>query len=251
MMTPTSGTTKLSIVIPLFNEEGNIEELYCRIKEALIHFNKIYEIIFVDDKSDDKTYEVIRGIQGRDGRVKIIKLTKNYGQLLALCAGLDFAKGEIIITMDGDLQNDPDDIPKFLAKSEEGFDFINGWRFEKNDSLSRRLFSKIANCIIMLETKGTLHDYGCAFTAIKKPLIDKLRNYGGDVRFIKPLLIRLSVSIAEIKVRHHPRSQGVSKYNLIKIIRLGLGLLFDLSLARNRIRHTNDFSYSIEEVIDG
>lgn len=240
-----SDAIQLSLVIPLFNEEENIEELYYQIKKALTSFNKSYEIIFVDDGSKDKTYDIIRNIHIRDKCVKIIKLAKNYKQSNALLAGFEFVRGGIVITMDGDLQNNPDDIPKFLNKIEEGFDFVNGYRLERNDPLCRKLVSRIANWLIARKTGVALHDYGCAFIATKKHLIDKLRSYGSGARFIKPLLVRLAASVAEIEVNHSPRSKGMSKYDLLRIIRIGLDFLLNFSLIKNTIK----FSYVVEEVV--
>lgn len=240
--------TQISIVIPLLNEEENIMEVYYKINDTLRPLNKNYEVIFIDDVSEDETHKIISGLQTKDHRVKIIKLVKHCGQLNALLAGFEFARGEVIVTMDGDLQNDPKDIPKFLDKIEEGFDFVNGWRFERNDCLGRKLFSKIANLLISIRTGKALHDYGCAFTATKKQLIDRLMDYGDSARFIKPLLVKLAASSTEIKIRHYPRIRGASKYDLAEMTRTGLDFLLNFSLDKNNIKSKEDISYVIEEV---
>ena len=235
-------------MIPVYNEEKNIEEVYSRTKIVLSSLSLPYEVIFVDDGSSDATYTILRGIQSKDSCVKIIKLDNNYGQLYALLAGFAFVKGETIITMDCDLQNDPRDIPLFLAKIKEGFDFVNGWRQARKDPITRKLISGFANWLIGTRTGVRLHDYGCAFTAIKKKLIDKLKHYGKDARFIKPLLVCLTDSTAEIKVSHHLRQTGRSKYSLVKIIKSGMDFLLNFTVTpRDKIEH----SYNIKEVIDG
>lgn len=228
--------TSISILVPVYNEEENIKEFYYQTDVVLSSLKIPYEIIFVDDGSKDKTYKIISDIQAQDKRVKIIKLSKNYGQLYALLTGFEFAKGEVIITMDADLQNDPNDIPKFLDKIEAGFDFVNGWRFERKDSLSRKLISKIANWLAGSITGIALHDYGCGFVATKKGLVNKLISYDRNARFIKPLLVRLADSVLEIKVNHYPRKSGKSKYNLLKIIKSGLDLLFNFTPIRFRMK---------------
>nr|MBU1328264.1 glycosyltransferase family 2 protein [Candidatus Omnitrophota bacterium] len=173
----------ISVVTPLFNEEDNIKKFYHRTSEVLTSLNKSYEIIFIDDGSKDRTYDIIKNIQIENTRVRIIKFKKNRGQLYAFLAGFEVARGEIIITMDGDLQNDPRDIPKFLDKIEKGFDFVNGWRYKRKDSLERRLISKVSNWLTRKRTKVSLRDYGCAFMAVERRLIDRLRKQGVKARF--------------------------------------------------------------------
>lgn len=239
---------KISIVIPVYNEEENIRSLYQIIKNILICLNDDYEIIFIDDGSKDKTYETLKETKAKDTHIKIIKLAKNYGQLYAILAGFEFAKGDIIITMDGDLQNDPYDIPKFLAKMNDGFDLISGWRCGRNDPLSRKLISKTFNWLIIRRTGIALHDYGCALTATRKELIDRLKSYGRNARFIKPLLANLANSVAEIKVSHYPRKAGKSKYNLVKIIKSGLDFLFNFTI-EPKGRNNLSCNINIEEII--
>ena len=229
-------TIEVSVVIPLFNEENSINELYRRINGVLTSLNKNYEIVFVDDGSNDRTYDFIRNIQIENARVRLVRFKRNYGQLYAFLAGFEVAQGEIIITMDGDLQNDPDDIPKFLAKMSEGFDFVNGWRYNRKDNFAREVISGFENWIIRTRTGVRLHDYGCAFVTARREIIDKLKDYGDNARFIKPLMVRLAGSIAEIKIEHHPRKTGISKYSLFKIIKLGLDFIFNFNIKPTQIR---------------
>jgi len=229
-MNANRGLILVSVVIPLFNEEENIKEVYYRTEKVLTALNKNYEIIFIDDGSKDKTCDIIKDIRAKNVCVKIIKLAKNHGQHYALLAGFELAKGDIIISMDGDLQNDPYDIPKFLEKIEENFDLVNGWRYERKDPLGRKLISKISNWLIRKKTGIALHDYGCAFIAIKKELINKLKGYGTNARFIKPLLVRLADSPVEIKINHNQRKFGISKYSLFKVIRVGLDFIFNFKV---------------------
>lgn len=227
---------EVSVVIPLFNEENSINELYHRINEALTSLNKNYEIVFIDDGSNDRTYDFIRNIQIKNARVRLVRFKRNRGQLYAFLSGFEVAQGKIIITMDGDLQNDPVDIPRFLAKMGEGFDFVNGWRYNRKDNFARGLISGLENWIIGTRTGVRLHDYGCAFVATRREIIDKLKDYGGNARFIKPLMVRSAGSMAEIKIEHHPRKTGISKYSLFKIIKLGLDFIFNFNIKPTQLR---------------
>jgi len=156
----------LSVVVPLYNEEENIELLYDELKGVLQSIGNKHEIIFIDDGSSDTSLELLRAIQGRDDSVVVVSFRKNFGQTAAMSAGFDYAGGDVIITMDGDLQNDPHDIPKLLAKLDEGFDVVTGWRHDRKDVfISRKLPSMIANKIISITTGVKLHDYGCTLKA--------------------------------------------------------------------------------------
>ncbi len=221
--------TEISVVIPLYNEEGNIEPLYGKLTDVLGKTNRFYEIIFVDDGSQDKAFTILKEINQRDKHVKVIKFSKNFGQSYALIAGIKMAKGEIIVTMDGDLQNRPEDVPKFLAKMEEGFDLVSGWRYKREDSFIRKFLSLIANFIIQKKTGVKIHDYGCAFMAMRKSLKNHLSDYGKEARFIKPLLTKLASYIGEIKVGHTPRTAGISKYNFFKIIEKGIDFILNFN----------------------
>lgn len=216
----------LSIIIPVFNEEENLPILYQEIKEVLASLQRSYEIIFIDDGSQDNSFAVLKKIQTFDTGVKIIRLRRNFGQTAALSAGFDYARGKIIITMDADLQNDPHDIPLLLAKIEEGYDMVNGWRQKRQDKfLTRRLPSMIANRLISLLTGIRLHDYGCTLKAIKQDVIKNIRLYGELHRFIPAVASTLGVSIAEVQVNHRARRFGRSKYNLFRLPRVILDML--------------------------
>lgn len=207
----------LSVVIPVFNEEENVKPLYARIVEVCDGIGRPYEIIFVDDGSADGTFDRLRQIHSQDKRVKVIALRRNFGQTAAMAAGLDFANGGMVVTMDGDLQNDPSDIPRLLSKAEEGYDVVNGWRADRKDKLiSRRLPSVVANWLIGKTTGIKLHDYGCSLRAYRKEVIKSMALYGEMHRFIPALAKRIGANIVEIKVRHHPRKHGKSKYGILR-----------------------------------
>ncbi|MBC7240191.1 MAG: glycosyltransferase family 2 protein, partial [Chloroflexi bacterium] len=186
------------------------------LKRDLSDFD--YEIVFVDDGSKDGSTEIIREIAQKDGRVKGVILKRNYGQTAALSAGFEVAKGDIIITMDGDLQNDPEDIPRLLEKIREGYDVVSGWRRNRKDPLiKRRLPSSIANWIISKITGVNLHDYGCTLKAYKREILEDLSLYGELHRFIPALASMNGAKVTEIVVKHHPRRRGKSKYGLERI----------------------------------
>ncbi|MCS7197037.1 MAG: glycosyltransferase family 2 protein [Aquificaceae bacterium] len=215
----------LSLVIPAYNEEENIPLLYERLKPVLGRLAKEYEIVFVDDGSVDATWEKLKKIAEEDKRVKLIRFRKNYGQTAAMYAGFQHASGEVIVTMDADLQNDPEDIPALLRKLEEGYDIVSGWRKERKDPfLSRRLPSLIANWIISRVTGVGLHDYGCTLKAYRAEIIKKLELYGDMHRFLPALTKRLGAKVAEVPVRHHPRAYGRSKYGIGRTTRVILDI---------------------------
>ncbi|MCS6999216.1 MAG: glycosyltransferase family 2 protein [Aquificaceae bacterium] len=215
----------LSLVIPAYNEEENIPLLYERLKPVLERLGKEYEIVFVDDGSVDATWEKLKKIAEEDKRVKLIRFRKNYGQTAAMYAGFQHASGEVIVTMDADLQNDPEDIPALLRKLEEGYDIVSGWRKERKDPfLSRRLPSLIANWIISRVTGVGLHDYGCTLKAYRAEIIKKLELYGDMHRFLPALTKRLGAKVAEVPVRHHPRAYGRSKYGIGRTTRVILDI---------------------------
>ena len=215
----------ISIVIPAYNEEENIPVLYERLKKVLDSLGKDYEIIFVDDGSEDRTPEVLKEIAEKDKKVKVIRFRRNYGQTAAMYAGFEHAKGDVIITMDADLQNDPEDIPKLLEKMEEGYDIVSGWRKDRKDPfLSRKLPSKIANWIISKVTGVELHDYGCTLKAYRAEIAKRYRLYGDMHRFLPALAKRFGARITEIPVRHHPRLYGRSKYGIGRTVRVILDI---------------------------
>jgi len=216
---------QISMVIPFFNEEENIKELYQILIKVLKKLNTTYELIFIDDGSLDNTYQILTALYKNDENVQVIKLKKNFGQTAALQAGFDIAQGEIIISMDGDLQHDPEDIPKLLSKLEEGYDIVSGWRKERKDHfLFRRLPSMIANRIMRFLSGVKIHDFGTTFKVYQKRAIKGLQLYGELHRFIPALISRTGVRIAEVPIRNIVRKKGKSKYSLSRIRRV----LFDL-----------------------
>ncbi len=216
----------LSIVIPLLNEEENIPLLYDELKESLDPMDEEYEIIFSDDGSTDTSFSLLQGLQEKDPRVVVVSFRRNFGQTAAMSAGFDYAKGDVIITMDADLQNDPHDIPLLIAKINEGYDVVTGWRFDRKDKfLSRRLPSIIANRIISWTTGVSLHDYGCTLKAFRKEVIKNVNLYGEMHRFIPAIASGMGISFTEIKVNHRPRRFGTSKYGISRTIRVILDLM--------------------------
>lgn len=199
----------LSVVVPLYNEEGNVKELHRRIKEACVAISRPFEIIFVDDGSTDGTVKDCAGLSP----LKLVQFRKNFGQTAAFDAGFKNATGEIIITMDGDLQNDPKDIPLLLAEMQNGYDIISGWRFQRQDSFSKKFFSRTANLLRKFFINDTIHDSGCSLKAYKAECFKDLDLFGEMHRFIPALLELQGFKVGEVKVSHHPRVHGTTKYN--------------------------------------
>ncbi len=215
----------LSIVIPLYNEEDNIQILHERLKQALDPLETEYEILFVDDGSTDGTLPVLEEIQAKDKRVVVLSLRRNFGQTAAFAAGFDFARGDVIVTMDGDLQNDPADIPKLLELIKDN-DLVSGWRKKRKDPFfRRRLPSMAANWLISNVTGVKLHDYGCSLKAYRRDVIKNLKLYGEMHRFIPAVASWYGVRVAEVETVHHPRLKGRSKYGISRTIKVVLDLI--------------------------
>ncbi len=217
---------ELSVIIPVYNEEENVEPLIHEIAHVLDPIKKSYEIVVVDDGSKDGTFSVLSKLCERRAVLKVVRLKRNFGQTAAMAAGLAHAEGEIMVMMDGDGQNDPADIPALLAKLDEGYDLVVGWRFNRKDPfLSRRLPSVVANRFISSTTQVKLHDYGCTLKAMRKDLAKDLRLYGEMHRFIPAIAYDRGARIAELKVDHRRRLHGKSKYTLTRTLRVALDLL--------------------------
>jgi len=215
----------LSVVAPVFNEEANVEPLYSAIISGLADFDRPYEIIFVDDGSIDSTYERARKIAAKDSRLKLIKFRRNFGQTPAMVAGIDHSLGEIIVTMDGDLQNDPRDIVTLVQHIQAGADLAVGWRHDRKDKLiTRKIPSRIANWLIGKVTGVPIKDNGCSLKAYKADFIRRVPLYSEMHRFIPAMSSLAGARVAEVKVRHHARQYGESKYGLSRIYKV----LFDL-----------------------
>jgi glycosyltransferase involved in cell wall biosynthesis len=215
----------LSIVIPVFNEAESVKPLYDSIKSVVTEMEYTWETVFVDDGSTDGTHKVLELLHAAGECIHIVRLRRNFGQTAAMAAGLDEARGEIIVILDGDLQNDPRDIPLLISKLIEGYDLVSGWRVNRQDGFARCLFSKVANSLISLITGVRLHDYGCTLKALRRDLAKQLKLYGEMHRFIPALAANIGANILEVPVRHHPRKFGKSKYGLSRTIRVMLDLM--------------------------
>lgn len=216
---------KLSVILPVYNEEGNLETLHRELDVVLAHAGYPYEFIAVNDGSKDKSGQILDQLATKDTHFKVIHFRKNYGQTAALAAGIDAAEGEILIPMDADLQNDPQDIPRFLAMIDEGYDVVAGWRKERKDDFLRRIPSVLANRLISRSTGVRLHDYGCTMKAYKREIIEDVRFYGEMHRFMPVYVAWEGAKIGELVVNHRPRIHGVSKYGISRTFRVVLDLL--------------------------
>ena len=217
---------KLSVIVPFFNEEESIKPLYVAIVSAVEPLDVSFEMVFVDDGSSDDTVRIATELAAVDPRVRVVQFRRNYGQTPAMAAGIEHATGEILITMDGDLQNDPTDIRLFLDKIAEGYDIVVGWRFNRQDKLvSRKIPSRIANRLIGKVTGVPINDNGCSLKAYRASLIKEIPLYSEMHRFIPAMASIAGPRIAEIKVKHHARQFGKSKYGLSRIYKVLLDLL--------------------------
>ncbi len=219
----------ISIVIPVYNEEGSIIILYNKLNQVLENLNKNYEIIFIDDGSTDNSPEIINDLSQKNNHIAVIKFRRNYGQTAAFAAGFRYAAGDVVITMDADLQNDPADIPRLLDKMGEGYDLVSGWRKNRKDkAFKRKIPSKIANRIINKLIEGTgirIHDFGCSLKAYKKGIVKNLKLYGEMHRFIPAYAAWLGIKVAEIPVKHYPRQFGKTKYGLERVWKVVLDMI--------------------------
>jgi glycosyltransferase involved in cell wall biosynthesis len=215
-----------SIVVPLYDEQENVSSLYVKITEVMDQLGEPYEMVFVDDGSTDNTYKVLLDIYEHDRRVNLIRLRRNFGQTAALKAAFDYAQGEIVISLDGDLQNDPAEIPQFLEKIKEGYDLVSGWRVRRTEPwLTRRLPSRAANWLMAWLSGVPLHDFGNTFKAYRREILPEIRLYGELHRFIPALASWSGARIAELPIRHASRKNGKSKYGLGRSIRVLLDLI--------------------------
>ncbi len=216
---------EVSVVVPLLNEQDNIGQLYEQITQTLAE-GHCYEIVFVDDGSRDNSFAVLSGLQETDARVRIIRFRKNFGQTAALSCGFVHARGKIIVAIDADLQNDPADIPKMVAKLDEGFDVVSGWRKTRHENaVTRRLPSKIANWLISIITAVKLHDYGCTLKVYRREVLAETKLYGEMHRFIPALASWSGAKITEMVVNHRPRTASVAKYELARTWKVLLDLI--------------------------
>ncbi len=225
MNQPQSGFS-LSVILPVFNEVANIEAVYSELALAIEQIPGNKQIIFVDDGSSDGTSDLLTKIAERDYQVVVITFRRNFGQTAAMVAGFDYSKGDIVVTMDADLQNDPNDIPSLIEKMEEGYDLVAGWRFDRKDGfVLRRLPSMLANRLISWTTDVKLHDYGCTLKAFRKEVIKSIDLYGEMHRFIPAIASWMGIRLTELKVNHRPRIAGSSKYGISRTVRVVLDLI--------------------------
>jgi glycosyltransferase involved in cell wall biosynthesis len=217
---------ELSLIVPVYNEEENLPLLYDAIRAALEPLARPWEVIFVDDGSRDQSISVLTGLFRRDPlHVRVIEFRRNFGQTAAIAAGLDHARGEVVILLDADLQNDPADIPMMLAKLDEGYDLVSGWRRKRKDNaLTRNLPSHMANWLISRVTGVHLHDYGCTLKAYRRDVLEGFHLYGEMHRFIPVFAHSVGAHITEVEVNHHPRKFGKAKYGLERTLKVVLDL---------------------------
>ena len=217
---------KYSIVVPFYNECDNIRPLYDKLVKVMDKVGSSFELVFVDDGSNDASFRTLQEIFDHDPRVNLLRLRRNFGQTAALKAGFDFASGEIIISMDGDLQHDPEEIPEFIAKIDEGYDVVSGWRFERTDNwITRQLPSRIANWLMSKIARVEIHDFGTTFKAYRHEIIKNIQLYGELHRFIPALASGLGAKIVEIPIKNSPRLKGKSKYGLSRTFGVFLDLI--------------------------
>ncbi|MBX9696144.1 MAG: glycosyltransferase family 2 protein [Cyanobacteria bacterium] len=217
---------ELSVVIPVYNEEDNVDLLYDKLLVALSQVGRTWEVIFIDDGSRDSSMKHLERLAREDERVRVVSFVRNFGQTAALAAGIDHARGQIIIPMDADLQNDPEDISRLLDKMDEGYDVVSGWRKDRQDEFLTRLIpSWTANKIISVISKVPLHDYGCSLKAYRREVIKDVRLYGEMHRFVPIYATWLGARVAEIPVSHYARQYGTSKYGLSRTFKVVLDLI--------------------------
>jgi glycosyltransferase involved in cell wall biosynthesis len=224
---PAAATApEISVVIPLYNEEESIPQLYETITAVMTEYGRPYEIVIVDDGSRDRSFALLKNLAREDHRLRVVRFRRNFGQTAAFAAGFDHARGDVVITMDADLQNDPRDIPKLMEQVDAGYDIVSGWRRDRQDRfLDRKLPSMIANRLISNVTDVQLHDYGCSLKAYRRDVLKDVRLYGELHRFIPALASQVGGTVTEVPVNHHARKFGKSKYGISRTIRVVLDLI--------------------------
>lgn len=217
----------ISVIVPVFNEEGSVALLYEELERVLNNTGQSFEIIYVDDGSTDNSYKILKEIGKKDKSVRVIGFLRNYGQTAAISAGFDYSKGKVIVTIDADLQNDPKDIPKLIKRINDGYDVVSGWRKDrhKESILSRKIPSVLANKLISLILGLELHDFGCTLKAYKSKYVKPLRLYGEMHRFIPAYAMWYGAKITEISISYRPRKFGKSKYNILRTFKVILDLM--------------------------
>jgi glycosyltransferase involved in cell wall biosynthesis len=214
----------VSVVVPLYNEADNVADLHRELTESLERLGRPFEVLLVDDGSTDGTTDRVLELEAHDPRVRAVLLRRNFGQTAAFSAGFDHARGDVVVTSDGDLQNDPADIPALVRRLDDGYDLVCGWRKQRKDPLSKRLPSFFANRLISWATGVRLHDYGCSLKAMRAEVVRGIKLYGEMHRFIPAVASWMGVSVAEMPVGHRPRTRGSSKYGIGRTVRVLLDL---------------------------
>jgi len=241
-------TKDISIIIPLNNEEKSIVPLFQQLKKVLNTLDKSYEVIFVDDGSEDGTYQKLCEIYKSNNYVTIIKLSINFGQSVSLTAGFDFARGKIIITMDGDFQHDPVDLPRFIEKICMGYEIVNGWKRQRNDNIiTRRIPALIVNSIIRFISGIDIQDSVSTYRAYRREIMDNIRLYNGFHRLVPILIKKTKVSICEIEIKCNERKYGKSHYGLGRIKRVIMDFCL-LLVMQNKLKGDSNPVYSISEI---
>lgn len=230
--TPASENIELSVVVPLYNEEQNLEPLYRELTAVLQTFGRPYEVIFVNDGSSDGSAAALETLCHADPRLTIVEFRRNFGKAMALSAGFKEAEGNVIITMDADLQDNPSEIPRFVERIEQGYDLVSGWKCRRRDPLSKTLPSKLFNKVVSMATGLQLHDFNCGFKAYSRALVDSLHIYGELHRYTPALAFGDGFRVTELRIDHRPRIHGKSKYGLERFTRGLLDLLTVLFITR-------------------
>lgn len=239
-----TGALDISVIVPVLNEAETVGELSRQVAEVLESEGRSFEIIFVDDGSSDGTPERVKELHAGDPRIKLVRLRRNFGKAAALCAGFDASSGEIVVTMDGDLQDDPHEIPRFLAKlEEEKLDLVSGWKKKRHDPISKRYPSLLFNWATRKMASVDLHDFNCGFKAYRREVLDQIALYGELHRYIPVLASRRGFSIGEIAVQHHPRRHGASKYGFDRFYKGLLDLITVLFITKYTRRPLHLFGF--------
>ena len=237
-MNPYNGID-VSVVIPLLNEEATLESLYSQIATTMSNLNLRYEVIFVDDGSTDDSFDVLQDLHKKRDNITVIQFRRNFGKAAGLTAGFREAKGNVVITMDADLQDDPKEIPRFLQKLDDGYDLVSGWKKKRHDPIAKTLPSKLFNKVTSLLTRIQIHDFNCGFKAYRRDIAQEINIYGELHRYIPVLAHRRGYRVGEIVVEHHPREHGTSKYGFTRLVKglMDLGTVLFLTGYAKRPLH--------------
>ena len=222
---------EISVVIPVFNEEPNLRELHTRVVSVLEALGRSFEIVAVDDGSADGSLALLKELRSADPRVRIVCLARNFGQSPALYAGFAHARGQIVAMLDADLQNPPEELPKLIAKIDEGYDFVSGWRMNRQDSFLRTVPSRLLNYVVKLTTRAQFHDVGCSMKAFRRDVIDLMSRFTHRSRYLPVDVAWLGVRTAEVVVRHERRGAGASKYGIFKLFRTAFDIVTSVTAA--------------------